>query len=288
MMRAPRQAPSSEEHLPAPDGLDESVAEQDVLAQDPLQISRRAHGAGQDRLDRSALDILLTSLIGGLEVSLGGLAAMSVVGGALASAPGIDFYGALALGGLAFPIGLMFVVLGRSELFTENFLIPVVAVVKGDRTFASLLKLWSVSWVGNVAACIAMAALVSVPEAVGAPIREAYRSYAAYKLALPWTAVLASAVLAGMTMTALTWLLLSVRHAVARFLSIFAGGYLLFAANLSHSLVGGSLIFAGFAPAGYTVLDVAVWLLLATTGNIVGGVGLVTLFRVAQAKEQAG
>jgi formate/nitrite transporter FocA (FNT family) len=34
-------------------------------------------------------------------------------------------------------------------------------------------------------------------------------------------------------------------------------------------------------------VDVAVWLLIATVGNLVGGVGLVTLFRLAQAHKQS-
>jgi formate-nitrite transporter family protein len=49
---------------------------------------------------------------------------------------------ALALAGLVFPIGFLFVIIGRSELFTENFLIPVVAVFKTEHTLGSLLSLW--------------------------------------------------------------------------------------------------------------------------------------------------
>src|SRR4051812_43848365 len=102
----------------------------DVLAQEPEVLARRAESFGADRLDRGRLDILVTAIIGGGEVSLGGLAAMTVLGAALAAVPGLDLYSGLALAGLAFPIGFMFVIIGRSELFTENFLVPVVTVFR--------------------------------------------------------------------------------------------------------------------------------------------------------------
>jgi formate/nitrite transporter FocA (FNT family) len=71
-------------------------------------------------LDRSNLVILLTGIVGGLEVSLGALAAMLTVGSALTAMPGLPLCSALALGALAFPIGLVFVIFGRSGLFTET------------------------------------------------------------------------------------------------------------------------------------------------------------------------
>lgn len=49
----------------------------DVLEQEPQQIADHAAEMGEERLDRSRLDILLTALIGGVEVSLGGIAAMT-------------------------------------------------------------------------------------------------------------------------------------------------------------------------------------------------------------------
>ena len=58
------------------------------------------------------------------------------------------------------------------------------------------------------------------------------------------------------------------------------------AANLSHSIVSASLLFVGFATTSHGLGDVLSWLLVATAGNLVGGVGLVTLFRLTQAHQQ--
>lgn len=125
----------------------------------------------------------------------------------------------------------------------------------------------------------------------GPPARDA--AYAAYKLALPIPGLFTLAILAGLVMTALTWVLLALHHTVAGILVIFAGGNVLLAAHLSHSIIGGiiggiigaSLLLVGFAAAGKTLLDVLQWVLIAAAGNLVGGVGLVTLFRVVQARQ---
>ncbi len=81
----------------------------DVLEQEPQDIAARAEEVGGERLDRTNLEILLTAIIGGGEVSLGGLAAVSWVGnmiglwrhGGLAVPPFGVFVSALLAGGLA-------------------------------------------------------------------------------------------------------------------------------------------------------------------------------------------
>jgi formate-nitrite transporter family protein len=249
-------------------------------------IADRAETVGGQRLDRSNLDILVTSIIGGGEISIGSLAAMAVLGATLAAAPGINLYAALALAALVFPIGFIFVIVGRSELFTENFLIPVVAVFKTERTPRSLLELWGISWLGNLLGCAGTAALLLAPDALGGPIKNGYAAYTANKLDIPVPGVFISAVLAGGVMTALTWLLLSIEDTVGRLLAICAGAYVLMAANLSHSIVSASLLFVGLAGTSRGPADVISYLVVATAGNLLGGVGLVTLFRLAQADQQ--
>jgi formate/nitrite transporter FocA (FNT family) len=263
-----------------------SATTENILQQEPVEIEQRAEDIGSERLDRPYLEILLTAIIGGGEVSIGALASMTVLGAAMRVVPGLDLYAGLALAGLVFPIGFVFVIMGRSELFTENFLIPVVSVFKTNRTPGSLAVLLAVSWLGNMLGCIGAALLLHVPEAIGAPIHEGYVAYTAYKLALPPLAVFVSAVLAGGVMTTLTWSLVSVQHTVGRILVIWAAGYVLMAANLSHSIVSASVLLVGFDATTHGLGEVVVWLLIATAGNLVGGVGLVTLFRLAQVRQQ--
>lgn len=219
-------------------------------------------------------------------MSLGGLAAATVLGAVLGAAPQAHLYGALAAAAVVFPIGFLLVILGRSELFTENFLIPVVAVVNREGRALDLLRTWAASWVGNMGGCAAMAALLSVPEAIGAPIISGYAAYTDYKLSLPALAIFVSAILAGLIMTVLTWLMLAVRNVVGKILVIWAIGYLIFAANVSHTVVGAALVFIGYSHTAHPWVDAAGWIALSTAGNLVGGVGGVTIFRLAQTREK--
>jgi len=254
------------------------------LLEAPEEIVEQAVEHGERSLERLPRDILITAVIGGLEVSLGALAAMMVLGASLAAAPSLGLYGGLALAGLVFPIGFLFVILGRSELFTENFLVPVVAVLRREYTPLALLKLWGLSWLGNMAGCALIALLVSVPEAVGRPLLHGYAAYTAYKLALPPTAVFFSAVLAGMVMTVLTWLMSAIVNPVVKVFAIWAAGYAIFATNTSHTVVSAALVFVGARLVHGSPGAVASYIGLCTFGNLAGGVGLITLFRIAQVK----
>ena len=257
-----------------------------VLDAEPVEIGERGAGVGAMQLDRSWLDILVTGIIGGIEVSFGGLAGATVIGAMLDISPSVRLYTALSVAALVFPIGFVFVILGRSELFTENFLIPVVAVVQRRGAVRQLALVWGLSWLGNMIGCAVLAAIINIPHALGPPVISGYAHYADYKLSLPPLGTFVSAVLAGAIMTVLTWLLLSVRGTLAKLVVIWAAGYTLFATNVSHVVVGAALIFAGINHTGHAWSDVPPWIGITTAGNIVGGLGFVTLFRLVQVWEQ--
>src|SRR5918997_5284449 len=74
---------------------------------------------GQQRLGRSWSGLLSTGFLGGLDAGVGVLALLLVE----------HATHSVLLGGLAFSIGFIALALARSELFTEDFLVPVAAVV---------------------------------------------------------------------------------------------------------------------------------------------------------------
>jgi formate/nitrite transporter FocA (FNT family) len=269
-----------------------SAASDDVahalLNEDPEEIVEDAADEGRHLLDRTSLDIFVTAVIGGGEVSLGALGAMTIMGAVLAYGGDAALTSAFALGALAFPIGFVFVVLGRSDLFTENFLLPVVSVYNGERTVGSLVALWTLSWLGNFVACVVTALLLMVPGALDESILHAYHVYAEHKLKLPTGGLIASSALAGAVMTIMTWILVAVREPMAKVAVIFSTGYVLFAANLAHSIVGAAALFVGVGGPGQELGLVLPWLAIATAGNLLGGVVLVTLFRVVQVRERRG
>jgi hypothetical protein len=69
---------------------------------------------GSNRLDRPLVPLLATGFVGGIDVGVGVLAYLVVY----------HETGQPLLAAAAFPIGFIALLLARSELFTENFLVP--------------------------------------------------------------------------------------------------------------------------------------------------------------------
>jgi formate/nitrite transporter FocA (FNT family) len=94
---------------------------------EPDEIYERAEREGERRLQMSLLDMLTTAFIAGVTIIFG-IVALGVVEGLLE--PELGSAVAQLAGALAFAIGVVFLVVGRSELFTEDFFDPVAAAIR--------------------------------------------------------------------------------------------------------------------------------------------------------------
>src|SRR5918912_4433766 len=119
-------------------------------APEPQEIYERTREEGQRRLSRPLLELAATAIVGGFDVAFG-VAALGLTEGALEPRIGSD--AAHLAGAIAFGIGFVFVVVGRSELFTENFLVPLAGLEGGNRrSWLKLGELWAATLVLNIAA----------------------------------------------------------------------------------------------------------------------------------------
>ncbi len=234
---------------------------------------------GQERLERPLLALISTGLLGGIDVGFGVLAYLIVK----------EHTGDTLLAGLAFSIGFVALLLARSELFTENFLVPVTAVVARSGTVAELMRLWAVTLVANlVGGALIMWILITArpdlkPTAVDMGTHYAELGVSGESFAL--------AVLAGSVITLMT----RMQHATDNlgvklvpavlFGALLAGGELFHCILDSLFMIGGAFSGADYGPGA--MLGALGWALL---GNMVGGIGLVTgirLLRVPVAVEEA-
>src|ERR1700753_3364161 len=101
----------------------------------PESAFKRTVEDGQRRIDRPLVAIAATGFVGGLDIGTG------ILGLLLVEQRTDD----PLLGGLAFGIAFVALLLAQSELFTEGFLVPVSAVVARKSTFGGLVKLWAVT-----------------------------------------------------------------------------------------------------------------------------------------------
>lgn len=259
-----------------------------AVAPDPGQIYQRATEEGRRRLDMSLLEQVAAGFIAGVTIVFG-IVALGVVEAMVAPDLGSGV-GAVA-GALAFGIGLVFVVVGRTELFTENFFDPVATAIHdgGTRPWMRLLRLWGAILVLNMVGGSILVALLTVDGALPGDSAHALSSVAEDIASKGWAATLVRAILAGALITLLSYLLAAVDTVVGRILVAYLVGFFLALGPFDHVIVSAlHLLFGVWLDGGVGYGDLARNIGLATAGNLVGGLLLITLTHTAEMRGRRG
>lgn len=255
------QRSGSDEFAPDPGEREDSEVE---------EAFERLVAEGAERLDRPLLPLLATGFLGGVDVGVGLLAFLLVE----------HETGEPLLGALAFTVGFVALLMARSELFTENFLVPVTAVVARHGTVLQLLRLWVVTLVLNLAGGSVLIGLVvlALPD-LEPGLREHGAHYAELGISVESFAL---AVLAGAVITLLTRMQHATESIGVRIVPAVMLSFVLVAAQLFHTVLDTVLMIGGkFAGEdGYGWSDVALGLGWSALGNVVGGLVLVTSVRL--------
>ncbi len=234
---------------------------------------------GKERLERPLLAMVATGLLGGIDVGTGVLAYLIVK----------EHTGDTLLAGLAFSIGFVALLLARSELFTENFLVPVTAVVARSGSVPALGRLWGVTLVTNLVGGLLMMWILMTarPDLHEAAI-EIGTHYADLGVSLRSFLL---AVLAGAVITLMTRMQHSTESLGIQLVPAILFGALLAGGELFHCILDSLFMFAAMiAGADFGVGSWLVALAWSAFGNMVGGIGLVTairLLRVPRRVEEA-
>lgn len=241
------------------------------ISEELQEAFERSIDEGEERLTRTWPGLLATGLVGGIDVGFGVFAMLLVQ----------HSTGNHLLGSLAFTIGFIALTLARSELFTENFLVPIAAYAADRAPLTSVFRLWGGTFVTNMLGGWAIMGIVMValPD-----LREvAVKAGEHFPNLGIGAESFASGVLAGALLTLMTWMERGTTSDGARLLAAIAASFLLAAGQLNHAVVGALEMFAALqvgAPFGYADLaGTQAWAILA---NMTGGIGLVTMLRLVQ------
>lgn len=229
---------------------------------------------GAQRLARNWTTTLVTGTFGGLEVGIGVMAYLAVMH---------QTHNHL-LAGLAFGIGLVALLLAKSELFTEGFLVPIAAVAAKEASIGQLLKLWGGTLVMNlVGGWVYMWIVVQAFPQWKQELETAALHFTEAGFTLQSICL---AVLAGSTITLMTRMQLGTDSDLAKMAVAMADGFILVGFQLFHSVLDSLLIFGAIhagAPVDY--LDWLGWFGYTLLFNMVGGLLLVTVLRLLRNKE---
>jgi formate/nitrite transporter FocA (FNT family) len=251
------------------------LGENDGPMEDELaEAFGRIVSEGAQRLHRTWREVLTTGLAGGLEVATGVVALLAVYAET----------GSHLLAGIAFSIGFIALLLARSELFTEGFLVPVTAVVAGRAGTGQLAKLWVGTLVANlVGGWLVMWLVVHALPELGAAAVESATTFVDAPLDLRSVCL---AVLAGSFITLMTRMQHGADSEVGKVAAAVAGAFLLAGLVLFHSILDSLIIFGALhvgAPFGYG--DWLAWFWYTVLLNVAGGLVVVTFLRLVRSKD---
>ena len=253
------------------------------VAPDPSEIFHRAAEEGERRLDQSLLELVSTGFIAGFTIVFG-IVALGATHAAVEPALGEI---AKIAGALAFAIGLVFLVVGRAELFSENFFDPIATAFERRESgiLFRLFRLWGITFVLNLIGGALFALTLAVHGVLPVGAADALSKVAEEIAAREAWAAFVSAIIGGALVALLSFLLHAVNSVGSRITMAYLVGFVLASGPFVHVVVTVLHVFVGIilgAPMGFGTL--ARIMAIATAGNLVGGVGLVTLSHVAQAR----
>jgi formate transporter len=252
----------------------------------PQQIAERVVSVGRTKANLSLLSMAALGVLAGGFIGLGGLYYNLVI-----SDPALSFAAARLLGGLAFSLGLILVIVAGAELFTGNNLL-VMAWVSRQISTRRLLRNFVIVYLANLLGAIGLAVLVALSghgRTAGSAVGQTAISLAATKCALPFAEAFFKGVLCNVLVCLAVWLAMAGRSVTDKILAIVFPISAFVAAGFEHSVANMYFIPLGIflndlaASRTFTTLAAPSWvgfarnLVPVTIGNLVGGAGMVGL-----------
>jgi formate/nitrite transporter FocA (FNT family) len=243
------------------------------------EIHKNILGPGEEELRRPAAALLWSSFASGLVIGF------SFLGGAYASSLADGNAHAHAAFAAAYPLGFVLVIMARSELFTENTLVPVVPFLehRDAERFRHLLRVWGLLLLGNLVGALIFGWALARTPMVEASLQRELGRIAAEGTSGSFGTIVYAGVFAGWLIALLSWLLASTHATGAQIAMIWLCTAPIAALRFRHSIAGAVEAFyrAAAGQAGWGEM-LGGFVLPAVIGNALGGVLLVALLNHGQ------
>ena len=237
------------------------------------QVAKNA----QEELKRSSLSLAISGLTGGIFMGLSALG----VGVALAHLGGGP--GAFVLSRMFYPLGFIVVILGRSQLFTENTLYPVALVLTEPRQIWNTMRLWATVLPANVIGAFLFAMLAGLTHSMPADVVQAIAGLGMDAVHHPASTIFWSGVVGGWIIATAAWLVSGSHSITGSVMVIWMLTFVVGLGNFAHCIATSGEILTAVLTHQLPWAAYPKWLGPAVGGNICGGVIMVTLLEYGQA-----
>lgn len=239
-----------------------------------------ANNARQE-LGRSSISLAISGLAGGIFMGLSALGNAIAIA-LLTPAGATPTPTVLFVAKMFYPLGFIVVILGRSQLFTENTLYPVALVLAENRHFWKTLRLWATVLPANVLGALAFAAIASLTGALHPAIVQSMAGLGLEALHSPPSTIFWSGVMGGWIIATVAWLVSGSHSITGSVMIIWMLTFVVGLGSFAHCIATSGEILAAVLIGKAAWASYPVWLAFAVAGNICGGVGMVTLLEYGQ------
>jgi len=247
-----------------------------------IEIHENIRAPAEEELERPASSLVFSSIAAGM-----------LIGFSFLSSAFLSHYAPETikhpLATAAYPIGFMFVILGRNELFTENTLEPIIPLLhkRDAKTLRQLLRMWGLLILGNLIGALLFGWILGRTTMIESSLHPTMQKLAAESTSGGFGEVFYKAIFGGWLIALLTWLLASTADTLAQLCLIWVTTAPIAAFHFRHSIAGSVEAFyrAITGTAGWGEMFGG-FVLPALLGNAIGGVLLVALFNYAQVAEE--
>ena len=187
---------------------------------------------------------------------------------------------------LLYPVGFLYIVVGRYQLFTEQTITPVSLVLTRRASVPALLRVWGLVLVANLVGVVVGTAFIVFGAVLDPPAVEAGLTFGEEAVAKTPLSLFSRAVIAGVIVAGMVWLEHAARESVARLLLVYILMLVIPTTGLYHVVVSTAdatfLLLHGVSSVSTVVFE---FLLPVLAGNTLGGAGLVALLNYGQTED---
>src|SRR3954452_23901852 len=185
---------------------------------------------------------------------------------------------------LFYPLGFIAVIIGRAQLFTENTLYPVVLVLDEKKHFLNLLRLWGIVLVANIVGALLFALLAVRTPALNPAYKQELMSLGMSAVGSSLAFVFWSGVIGGWLIALVAWMVSASHWTIGQIAIIWLVTYVVGIGHFAHCIATSGEILAAVVAGNLPAFVYLRWLAVATMGNIIGGVMIVSLLNYGQVK----
>jgi formate/nitrite transporter FocA (FNT family) len=192
-----------------------------------------------------------------------------------------------AIAAFLYPIGFIYIILGRYQLYTENTLPPVTLVLTRLASLPLLFRIWGIVLFGNIIGAGLGAFVLANSHVLSPEAMRAGAKFAKHGLELAWWDVFLRALFAGWLVAGVVWITHAARDTISRIFIVYIAFYTISATEIYHVVTTAcdSLYYVFFTGASLFTVFAEFWFPVFL-GNTIGGVFLVTIVNYGQAERQ--